>query len=224
MDDGLPHHARRRDLRATRRRQGHAIGQRLRMRGQRGDVLGGAAQRDTYLARGDEGLEQVDGRDADDRHRQLHLQHAGVDVAEPLRLVRVVVQAQARNEGFVAADDHHHQQVGDHHHVDQAQHQQHDALFGQRVRPMHQVPQLLEEQEHVDALRHDQAEVERQLQPARTEDHPGEGRKARRRRDGRLHGRAWGKGARSVTTRRQAAKAHDTDGPGDRVAAGDVMS
>ena len=31
-------------------------------------------------------------------------------------------EIEARDEGLVAADDHHHQQVGDHHHVDQAEH------------------------------------------------------------------------------------------------------
>ena len=38
---------------------------------------------------------------------------------------------QPRHEGFVAADDHHHQQVRDHHHVDQAEHDQHDLLLGE---------------------------------------------------------------------------------------------
>src|SRR3954471_11501708 len=36
----------------------------------------------------DEGLEEVDRRDADDGGRELHLEHRGVDRREPLRLVR----------------------------------------------------------------------------------------------------------------------------------------
>ena len=43
-----------------------------------------------------------------------------------------------------------------------------------RRRLVDQVPEFLEEQEDVDALRHDQAEVQRQLQPARGEDQRGQ--------------------------------------------------
>src|SRR6185369_3354557 len=69
----------------------------------------------------DETLQQVDRRDADDGCRQLDLEYAGVDVGQPFRLVRVVLEVEPGNEGFVAADDDHDQQVGNHHHVDQAE-------------------------------------------------------------------------------------------------------
>lgn len=52
VDDGLPHHAR----------------------------LGVRHVRRAELPRIDEGAQQVDRRDADDCHRQLDLQHAGIDV------------------------------------------------------------------------------------------------------------------------------------------------
>ncbi|KGQ02233.1 Cold shock-like protein CspA [Beauveria bassiana D1-5] len=146
VDDGLPHHARLREARV------------------------GRAQR----ARLDEGAQQVDRRDADDGHGQLDLEDAGVDVAEPFRLVRVALQAQARHEGLVAADDHHHQQVRDHHHVDQAQHQQHDFHFAEAVGVRQQMPEFLQEQHHVDALGDDQSQIERQLQPARAENQAGQ--------------------------------------------------
>ena len=59
----------------------------------------------------DEGLQQVDRRDADDRGGELHLEHRGVHRREPLGLVGVALQVQARDEGLVAADDHHDEQV-----------------------------------------------------------------------------------------------------------------
>src|SRR5512134_1058743 len=40
----------------------------------------------------DECLEQVNRRDADDRGRELDLEHAGVDVRQPLRLVGMALE------------------------------------------------------------------------------------------------------------------------------------
>ncbi|KAF4531025.1 hypothetical protein B566_EDAN019030 [Ephemera danica] len=74
----------------------------------------------------DEGLEQVNGADADDGRGQLHLQHRGIHMAQPLGLVRVIFQVHAADEGLVATDDDHDQQVADHHHINQGQHHQHD--------------------------------------------------------------------------------------------------
>ena len=74
-------------------------------------------------------LQQVDRRDADDRGRELDLQHARVDVRQPFRLVRMALEAHARHERLVAADDHHDEQVADHDHVDQAEHDQHGQRF-----------------------------------------------------------------------------------------------
>ncbi len=53
---------------------------------------------------------------------------------EPFRLIRMAFEPEARDEGLVAADDDHDQQVGDHDHVDQAQHDQHDLLFAEGSR------------------------------------------------------------------------------------------
>ncbi|MNL11296.1 hypothetical protein D3C87_1321270 [compost metagenome] len=117
----------------------------------------------------------MDRRNADQRHRQLHLQYAGIDVVEPLGLVGVVVDAQARDEGLVATHDHHDQQVGDHHHVDQAEYHQHDLGLVEGGDMGQQVPDLDQEVIDVDALRDDQAEVKRQLEPARSEDDAGDG-------------------------------------------------
>ncbi len=85
----------------------------------------------------------------------------------------MALQVEARDEGLVAADDHHHQQVGDHHHVDQAEHDQHDVLLAQGHRLVDQMPQFLGEQEHVHGLGQDQAEVQRELQPARAPSRAG---------------------------------------------------
>ena len=82
----------------------------------------------------------------------------------------MLLQLHPRHERLVAADDHHDQQVRDHHHVDQAEHDQHDLLLGEAHRMRDEVQQFLEEQHDVDALRHDQPEIERELQPARRED------------------------------------------------------
>ena len=66
---------------------------------------------------------------------ELDLQHAGIDVVEPFRLVRMVLEIELGDEGLVAADDHHDQQVGDHHHVDEAQHDDRDLVAGEIGRP-----------------------------------------------------------------------------------------
>src|SRR5581483_1068848 len=51
----------------------------------------------------DERLQQVDRRDADDRGRELDLEHAGVDVREPLGLVGMGLELQPRDERLPAA-------------------------------------------------------------------------------------------------------------------------
>lgn len=56
----------------------------------------------------------------------LIFQDAGVDVRQPFRLVGMAFEVKARDEGFVAADDDHDQQVGDHDDVDQAEDNEHD--------------------------------------------------------------------------------------------------
>src|SRR5215218_157556 len=118
----------------------------------------------------DEGAEQVDRRDADNRHRQLDLEHARIHVAKPLRLIRMPFQVQPRHEGFVATDDYHHQQIRDHHHVDEAEHNQHDLLFAKRGGMGDEMPKLLHEQDHINELSDNQAEIKRQLQPPGAED------------------------------------------------------
>ena len=94
------------------------------------------------------------------------------------------LKVEPRDECLVAADDDHHEQVGDHHDVDQRQHAHHDLLLGEVEGVPGQMPELLEEQRDVDALRHDQSEIERQLQPARAEDDHRQQAEARQRRAG----------------------------------------
>lgn len=126
------------------------------------------------VRRADERLQKVHGRDADDRHGELDLQHVGVHVTEPLRLIRMVVQVDARHEGLVSADDHHDQEVRDHDHVDEPEDHQHHLRLGEIRDPVRDVPQLLHEREHVEELGDDQADVERCLQPSRCEEESGE--------------------------------------------------
>jgi hypothetical protein len=42
----------------------------------------------------DECTQEVDRRNADNRHRQFDLQDTGIDVSQPFRLVRVVINAE----------------------------------------------------------------------------------------------------------------------------------
>src|SRR5690606_2145939 len=130
----------------------------------------------------DESAQQMDGRNADDGHGELHLQHAGIDVAEPFGLVGVPLQAQARYKGLIAPDDHHDEQVRDHDDIDQAQDDEHDVQFTEAVGMGDEMPELFQEQEYVDALRDDETQVQGQLEPAGTEDQPGQDAQAWRRR------------------------------------------
>ena len=105
------------------------------------------------------------------------------------------LQIQAGDEGLIAADDHHHQEVRNHDDVDQPEHDQHDLLLAGVEGVRDQVPELLQEQQHIDGLRDDEADIERHLQPARAKDQLGEradlrsGAEARRRCFGfRSHG------------------------------------
>ncbi|OMP13874.1 hypothetical protein COLO4_00762 [Corchorus olitorius] len=109
-----------------------------------------------FLGRIDERLEQVDRGDADQRHRQLHLEHARVDVVQPFGLIFVALDAELGHEDVVPADDHHDQEVGDHHHVDQAQHGEHDLGFVHVAQVRNQVPHLDDEEVHIGCLGDDQ--------------------------------------------------------------------
>ena len=86
----------------------------------------------------------------------------------------MALEPETRDEGLVTADDHHDEQVRDHHDVDQAEHHQHDLLFGKADRVSDEVPQFLEEEDHVNRLGRNQPDVKRQLKPARTEDNEGQ--------------------------------------------------
>src|SRR5574343_100906 len=117
----------------------------------------------------DETFQQVNRRNADDGRRKLDLEHAGIDVGKPLGLVGMLFQVEAGDKSFVAADDHHDQQIGDHHHVDQAEDGQHDVDFGEVSGvdgPMDEVAQFDHEQPAIDDLGDDQADIERCLNPA----------------------------------------------------------
>ena len=62
-------------------------------------------------------------------------------MTEPFRLVGVFVNVQAGNEGFVAADDDHGQQVGNHHDINQVQYGDHDGIVIHDAEIGYQVPQ-----------------------------------------------------------------------------------
>ena len=116
-----------------------------------------------------EGLEQMDRRNADERGGQFYFEHAGVDVGQPFRLVGVAFEVEPRNEGFVASDNDHDEQVGDHDHVDEAQHRHHDGCLVEGRRLLHQLPEFFEEMVDVNPLGYDQTDVERGLEPAAQE-------------------------------------------------------
>jgi len=123
--------------------------------------------------------------DADQRHRQLHLEDPRVDVGEPFRLVGMPLQVKPGDERLVAPHDHHDEEVRDHHHVDQLEHRQHDLLLPE-IGPAHimeEVDQLLDELVDVDSLRHDQAQVQGGLQPPAEEDEAADHRHLPRGRD-----------------------------------------
>src|SRR5574340_261562 len=128
---------------------------------------------DSQVGRVDEGLQQVDRRDADDRGGELDLEHVGIDVRQPLGFVGVAFEVEPRHEGFIAADDDHDQQVGDHDDVDQAQRNEHDGFFGQGEGTEDEVLQFDHEMHDVDQLRTDQAQIQRDLQPAAAEQDGG---------------------------------------------------
>ena len=118
-------------------------------------------------------------------------------MAQPFGLVAVAIEVEAAHKGLVATHDHHDQQVRDHHHVNQRQHHQHDHRFIKRgdgrfglvangvdqrlqggliaKRGLHQVGQFDQKVHHIHRLRNDQAQVQRQLQPAAGKDQAGQG-------------------------------------------------
>ena len=111
-------------------------------------------------------MQQIDGRDADDGHGQFDLQNRSIDVAEPFGLVGMFVNMEAGNEGLVAADDDHGQQVGNHHDIDQIQHGDHDGIVIHNAEVGDQVPQGFEELTGINDLGDNQAYINRQLQLA----------------------------------------------------------
>ena len=147
----------------------------------------------------DKGFEQVNRADTNDGGRQFDLQHRRIHMAEPFRLVPVAFKVHAADKGFVAAHNHHDQQVGDHHHVDQRQHHQHDHRFVERddrnrgfvtntgdqclqcwlaaKSRFNQMHQLHDEMHHIHRLRCDQTQIKRQLQPAAGKNKSGQGAK-----------------------------------------------
>jgi hypothetical protein len=143
----------------------------------------------------DEGLQEVNGRGTNDGRSELDLQYGGVDMGQPFGLVRMLLKIHARDEGLVTANDHHDQEIGNHDHIDQSRHYPRDGGFGQlgRLRrAVHrdgvedmrqragiahhgadQIGKVYPEMIDIHTLSEDQAEVQRQLQPAAHEDKAG---------------------------------------------------
>ena len=87
-------------------------------------------------------------------------------MAKPFGLVGMLVNSEAGNEGFVAADNDHSQQVGNHHHINQVQYSDHDGIVIHNAEVGDQVPQGFEELTGINDLGDNQAYINRQLQPA----------------------------------------------------------
>ena len=87
-------------------------------------------------------------------------------MAEPFGLVGMFVNMEAGNEGLVAADNDHRQQVGNHHDIDQIQHGDHDGIVIHNAEVGDQVPQGFEELTGINDLGDNQAYINRQLQSA----------------------------------------------------------
>ena len=119
------------------------------------------------------GFEEMNRRDADERRGELDLKHARIHVGEPLWLVRMFLEAQARDKCFVAADDYHDEEIGNHDHIDKSQHREHDRFFVDVRSLLKKVSQLDEEMVYIDALGYDQSEVKRSLKPAAKKDQTG---------------------------------------------------
>ena len=103
----------------------------------------------------EEGLQQIDGRDADDGHGQFDLQNRSIDVAEPFGLVGMFVNMKAGNEGLIAADNDHGQQIGNHHDINQVQYGDHDGVFIHDAEVGDQVSQGFEELTGINDLGND---------------------------------------------------------------------
>ena len=97
-----------------------------------------------------------------------------VYVVEPFGLVGVVVHVQVRYEGFVAAYQHHNQQVGNHDHVYQVEHGEHNGGFVHRAEVGDELPQQFDEFVGINGLGGYQSQINRQLQPAAGEYKPCE--------------------------------------------------
>ena len=87
-------------------------------------------------------------------------------MAEPFGLVGMFVNVKAGDEGLVAADNDHGQQVGNHHNINQVQYGDHDGVFIHDAEIGYQVPQGFEELTGINDLGDNQAYINRQLQPA----------------------------------------------------------
>ena len=94
-------------------------------------------------------------------------------MAEPFGLVGMFVNVKAGDEGLVAADNDHGQQVGNHHNINQVQYGDHDGVFIHDAEIGYQVPQGFEELTGINDLGDNQAYINRQLQPAAGENQRG---------------------------------------------------
>ena len=104
----------------------------------------------------------------------FHLEYAGIDVRKPLGLVGMVLQIEPRDKGFVSADNDHDEEVGDHDHIDEPQHCQHNVGFGDGGRLLDEMPELDKKVINVNALRNDEPEIERRLEPPAQKDEVAE--------------------------------------------------
>jgi hypothetical protein len=119
-----------------------------------------------------ERFEKMNAGDTDQRGCKFNLDGAGVDVGQPVRTIGMALQIQFAYEGGVAADNHHREQIRHHCDVDQPQDPQHEDGLLLLVDVADHLPQFDEKLVRIEQLGHDEAAIERGLNPA-TGEHDG---------------------------------------------------
>ena len=115
----------------------------------------------------EEDLQQMDRGDGDDGGRDLDLERADVDLAEPMDIVALV---ETGDEILVARDDHHDDEAGDQGGVDQAEHFEDGLGIVEREQVRREFPELVAEGDGIERERDAEADIEDHQQPARGED------------------------------------------------------
>lgn len=119
-----------------------------------------------------EGLQDLHGRDRDDRGHQFLLQPAEIDLLHPVRPVAVAVALDARYEILVAGKNHDQYEISGEREIDQRQDTENNFGFGAGNRERDIMQKLDEEFHEQNGEARDQPEIERRHQPAAADDKP----------------------------------------------------